>query len=154
MTHLCPCKSKLEFSKCCQPIIERQKNPSSALELMRSRYTAYATKDIIYLLDTSCEIIDGAQERVDIETFANEAHFQHLEIVSVQEYIVEFKAYFIMDKKQHVLYEKSNFIHNSSGLLCYKDGKTDFTTFTPKRNSICICGSTKKYKQCCGKLVS
>jgi len=154
MTSFCPCKSGLEFSKCCNPIIEGQKAPLSALELMRSRYSSYATKNIEYLLDTSCEVINRTKERIDIETFANGAYFQHLEIISEQEYIVEFKVYFIMDEKQQLLYEKSNFIHNSSGSLCYKDGKTELINFTPKRNSICICGSTKKYKQCCGKLVS
>jgi len=153
MTSLCPCKSGLEFSKCCKPIIEREKTPLDALELMRSRYSAYATKSIEYLLDTSCEVINRAKERVDIKAFTDGAYFQHLEIVNSQEYIVEFKAYFIMDKKQQLLHEKSNFIYNSNGSLCYKDGKTELTTFTPKRNSICICGSRKKYKQCCSKLV-
>jgi len=153
MISLCPCKSSLVFNECCKPIINNEKLPQSAEELMRSRYSAYATKNIEYLVNSSCEIINNIKERIDIEAFCDAAYFQHLEIVSVKEYVVEFKAYYIVGKKQEVLHEKSNFIHKSDGSWCYRDGEIYKANFTYGRNSSCICGSSKKYKQCCEKRI-
>jgi len=154
MIFLCPCKSSLPFSECCKPIIDNEKLPSCAEELMRSRYSAYATKNIEYLVNSWCKITNVIEERVSIEAFASAAYFQHLEIISAKENIVEFKAYYIVDKRQEVLHEKSNFIYKSDGSWCYKDGEIYMVNFTHGRNSSCICGSFKKYKQCCEKRIS
>jgi SEC-C motif domain protein len=49
----CPCCSQKLFSECCEPFIIGLKNPSTALALMRSRYTAYVLHDADYLIKTT-----------------------------------------------------------------------------------------------------
>ncbi|EXJ16783.1 YchJ family protein [Imhoffiella purpurea] len=49
MPEPCPCGSGRPYPECCQPHIEGAARPRTAEELMRSRYTAYATHAIAYL---------------------------------------------------------------------------------------------------------
>jgi len=46
----CFCGSPKTFSSCCQPFINKQTIPSTAEQLMRSRYTAFVIEDEAYLL--------------------------------------------------------------------------------------------------------
>ena len=43
----CPCSSGKEFAECCEPILTQAKKAATAEELMRSRYTAYATGNAV-----------------------------------------------------------------------------------------------------------
>lgn len=47
----CPCGGA-QFVACCGRFIAQQAIPQSAQELMRSRYTAYALRDDVYLSET------------------------------------------------------------------------------------------------------
>jgi SEC-C motif-containing protein len=52
----CPCRlaeaesNKTDYSICCGPFLEQAELPSTAEQLMRSRYTAFVMKNEIYLL--------------------------------------------------------------------------------------------------------
>ncbi len=48
----CPCGSNKPYSSCCKPVI-KEISAETAEQLMRSRYTAYVTKNIEYLLETT-----------------------------------------------------------------------------------------------------
>ena len=48
----CPCGSGKKYKKCCQ-IYHKGKIAKSALELMKSRYSAFAVGDIDYIIKTS-----------------------------------------------------------------------------------------------------
>lgn len=48
----CPCRSGQAFGACCAPIIAGREDARTALDLMRSRYTAYALADAAYVLRT------------------------------------------------------------------------------------------------------
>jgi SEC-C motif-containing protein len=48
----CPCRSGLTFDACCEPFLTGSALAPTALALMRSRYTAYATSAAGYLLET------------------------------------------------------------------------------------------------------
>ena len=37
----CPCQSGAKFNRCCEPIIQGQKQAETAEQLMRARYTAH-----------------------------------------------------------------------------------------------------------------
>lgn len=120
---------------------------------MQSRYEAYARADIDYIIKTSCKEL--AQEDISfLSTWAKESHWQHLEIVNSSEDIVEFKAYYIFERKQFIHHEKSFFKKREDGSWCYEDG--EFFESKPNfgRNDTCICGSGKKYKKCCGQLIA
>ncbi|MGY0645653.1 MAG: YchJ family protein, partial [Paraglaciecola chathamensis] len=50
--HLCFCGSELHFAQCCQPYLQGLSTPSTPEQLMRSRYSAYASGHFQYVLDT------------------------------------------------------------------------------------------------------
>jgi SEC-C motif-containing protein len=49
---LCPCTSGLRYSKCCAPYHRGQAEAPDAEALMRSRYSAFALKEVEYLWRT------------------------------------------------------------------------------------------------------
>ena len=48
----CPCGSGIEYAECCGRLHSGATNAQTALELMRSRYSAFAVGDAGYLLRT------------------------------------------------------------------------------------------------------
>ena len=133
----------------CQDIVNGKIKPKSALELMQSRYYAYKNVNLEYILKT--QIDNWSQAEIDdATTWAKSSFWQHLEIVKHSEFEVEFKAYYIYAGKQEVLHELSTFVKDGDNWL-YKTGKLFNTKADIARNSKCICGSGKKYKQCCLK---
>ena len=49
---LCPCGSGLAYKLCCAPFHRGEREAPDAESMMRSRYAAYAKKEIAYLLKT------------------------------------------------------------------------------------------------------
>ncbi|SFZ98144.1 UPF0225 protein YchJ [hydrothermal vent metagenome] len=148
----CYCKSGLEFSKCCEPILRVDEVADSALKLMRSRYSAYCIGDVNYLQATTDNRTWSDEELKFIQNWADNSFWQHLEIVSYSEDIVEFKAYYIFEKKQHLHHEKSIF-KKVNDMWKYVDGDIYEDKVEILRNSPCICGSGLKYKRCCFKKI-
>ncbi len=48
----CPCGTELSYSNCCEGFIRGKQLPATAEALMRSRYTAYVTGAVDYLVAT------------------------------------------------------------------------------------------------------
>ena len=144
----CYCKSGLDFSVCCEPILRVDKVPSTALELMRSRYSAYCLGDVNYLQATTHDHTWSDEELKFIQDWADNSFWEHLEIVDFSDDMVEFKAYYIFEKKQHLHHEKSTFL-KVNDMWKYVDGEIYEDKVTFLRNSTCICGSGLKYKRCC-----
>ncbi|MFC0673598.1 YchJ family protein [Brachybacterium hainanense] len=46
----CPCGSGDPLADCCAPILDRRRQAGTAQQLMRSRYTAFALRDLAHLL--------------------------------------------------------------------------------------------------------
>lgn len=51
-TAYCPCQSGRSYADCCGPLLAGDREPATAEELMRSRYTAFARRDVAYLRRT------------------------------------------------------------------------------------------------------
>ena len=49
MSDPCPCDSGNEFGLCCEPLLNRTAQARTAEQLMRSRYSAFATGNLDYL---------------------------------------------------------------------------------------------------------
>jgi SEC-C motif domain protein len=49
----CPCHSGLDYIECCSPYHLGKEVPESALQLMRSRYSAYALHKPHYIIETT-----------------------------------------------------------------------------------------------------
>jgi len=148
----CYCKSGKAFLECCEPYLRVLDVPQTPEALMRSRYSAYCMGDVNYLQATTYDTMWTDEELKFIQDWADHSFWQHLDVLNVLENTVEFKAYYIFEKKQHMHHEKSTFL-KVNDMWKYVDGeiyedKVDFL-----RNNKCICGSGEKYKRCCFKKI-
>lgn len=143
---MCICGNEKDFSECCEPIITKQKEPQSAEELMRSRYSAYVQANGEYLVYSAVKENQYQEDIALIEEFSNSVEWLKLDVLDVKPTTVEFKAYYSDQNGIQVLHEKSNFVQED-GIWKYKDGA--LYNSKVERNEICPCGSGKKYKKCC-----
>ena len=144
----CYCKSGKSFNHCCHPILRIDHIPNTALELMRSRYSAYCVGDVNYLQATTHDHTWNDDELKFIQDWADNSFWQHLEIVQHTEDMVEFKAYYIFKNTQHLHHEKSTF-KKINDMYKYIDGEVYEDKVHFSKNEKCICGSGIKYKRCC-----
>lgn len=126
----CPCGSGLKYKKCCG-LFHKGKLPSNALELMKSRYSAYVYHNANYIIKTThLENLEYMEDtigwRQDIESFCQCTHFISL---CVAEFIDgEDEAYVIFNAclKQHgedvSFKEKSRFL-KEDGRWLYHSGE-------------------------------
>lgn len=89
MKALCRCNSGKNYEECCLPF-HQGALPKTALELMRSRYTAYALGDADYILKTTHKDnpelrLSGRLQKQQILSFSQNTKFNGLEILDVQE---------------------------------------------------------------------
>ena len=152
----CLCGSGIAYQDCCAPFHLGEKYPTTAQALMRSRYTAYALRNVAYLQATwdvtkRPEHIDFSRENIE---------WLRLEIIECKKGgmkdakgIVVFKAYYQQDGEEHCMNEISRFTKHQ-GLWFYLDGviksigKVGINT-NQGLNALCACGSGKKFKRCC-----
>ncbi|AGP78327.1 MAG: SEC-C domain-containing protein [Alteromonas sp.] len=160
----CFCCSSKPFQACCEPFIKGDKTPVTAEQLMRSRFSAYATAQYAYILDTYTQekqqglsVDDLAQSAQGAKWFALQVHYAQSEesaepntSATLHSDTVEFTAFYFEDKKMYQLHETSNF-RVENGAWRYHDGTLhdDCGKVKYGRNLPCVCGSSKKFKQCC-----
>jgi SEC-C motif domain protein len=119
----CYCCSNEIFENCCEPYILGNKNLETCLQLMRSRYSAYAIQNSDYLLATTHISERKNYSKIEILDWATSNNWQKLEIISFSETTVEFKAYYLdSNKKLNTHHEFSNF-KLENGFWFYVDGK-------------------------------
>lgn len=126
----CYCSSGKEFAECCQKFIEGNAKPKTAEELMRSRFSAYATCAVEYLLRSTHPSTRKFYKAEEIENWAKSNAWEKLEIISktrgeAKDKIgtVEFKAYFTdAENKPQIHHEHSNF-RKELGKWFFVDGK-------------------------------
>ncbi|MES2575362.1 MAG: YchJ family metal-binding protein [Bacteroidota bacterium] len=119
----CFCGSAIPFQDCCQKYIDGSEKAPTALALMKSRFSAYATHQADYLLNTTHSSERKYYSKAEILNWATANDWQKLEIISSTENTVEFKAYFLdKNKVNQVHYEFSTF-KQENGSWFYVDGK-------------------------------
>ena len=153
MTNLsCPCGSAL-YSECCQLLHSGKRTAETATQLMRSRYSAFAKYQIDYIVKTTAI---GQQQALDVQAIADWSkanQWLELEVVQSNEKIdknhaqVEFKAHYHDGKQAQIHHEVSHFVKHD-GAWYFLD-PTTHQQITMKQ--ACICGSAKKFKQCCAQ---
>ncbi len=153
----CPCCSGKDYDVCCGELINGTRVAATAEEMMRSRYTAYANKNIDYIFTTTHIDKISELDRADVEDWANTTIWEKLTIVSADDSRgeVEFIANYRDGEglKQH--HELALFKQNEGRWFFYDSQfpkpKTLVNEEKVGRNDPCTCGSGKKYKKCCGK---
>ena len=127
----CPCGSLIKYKKCCKPFHEDIKTPINALELMKSRYCAYAIEKSEYIISTTHQKnrdfnTDTKVWNNDILDFSRNTKFEKLEILDFidgqTESFVTFKANITQNKQDVSFIEKSRFI-KENGKWQYIDGE-------------------------------
>lgn len=125
---------------------------------MRSRYSAYVTRNLDYVERTLAPEIRPDFNRAEAERTAEQVEWIGLDLLSSSEDgdvgMVEFYFRFRRDGQEFGQHEVANFRRDAGNWL-YVSGKVGAKP-PPRqvqkigRNEPCACGSGKKYKKCCG----
>lgn len=108
---ICTCGSNEKYAVCCQPIIKGERKAKSALELMKSRYSAYVHCEVDYIIQSTAESQRKYYSKKDILNWAKESNWIKLEIVRFTNDTVEFKAHYQdKDNNSIIHHEFSTFI--------------------------------------------
>ena len=129
MTISCPCCSGMQYESCCEPF-HQGKIPENALELMRSRYSAYALNKPEYLVVTTHPASPHYSEnsfswKRSISKFCKEATFHKLQVHDFQEHglmaTVTFTA-FISREKENITFTECSYFEKYDGRWLYRSG--------------------------------
>lgn len=116
---LCPCNSGKKYKKCCKQIHDGVLHPQNALELMISRYSAYATRRCDYIIQTTHKTNELFMNNInqwfdEIEEFSCNTIFVGLKILDYsemhEEAYVTFQAKLQQNGNNFSLTEQSRFI--------------------------------------------
>jgi SEC-C motif domain protein len=130
----CPCggaspkrdaKAKApRYEACCGRFIEHGEAPASAMELMRSRYTAYVLGNTAYLRATwAPQTCPPDLDASDTETRWLGLDIKRHSVVDADHEEVEFVARYKVNGRAHRLQEASRFERNNEGKWIYIDGE-------------------------------
>lgn len=154
----CPC-GQGQYAACCQPLHLKKQFAETAEQLMRSRYSAFALQQIDYILETTALGQQAFLDRAAIADWSQSNQWLQLEVLQHQpkldktHALVEFKAHYRdknHDGKQpHIHHEISHFVRHQQRWY-FLDPTLDMQ-ITMKQP--CICGSGKKFKQCCAQFI-
>lgn len=159
----CPCGSRLNFTACCGPILANEVKAQTAEQLMRSRFSAFYSNNIDYLIATHHPSKHQTDDRENLLTRNSDCEWLNLNIINTSkgkqsdlngevEFIATYKQ---LDKNKEMqlcqLHENSRFVKEEDQWF-YVEGDitTSPDTIKWRRNDPCWCGSGKKYKKCHG----
>lgn len=156
MLPLCYCCSGKDYSQCCQPFLSGHQQADNAEALMRSRFSAYATKNYTYIYNTYAQHFRTGFTVDDIAKNDEGSHWLKLDVLNSKQSgssaTVEFKAFFSILNQFYLLHEISEFVLEESCWLYTKGLLIENSSpYIPKRNETCLCGSKLKFKKCCGR---
>ena len=110
----CPCTSGDTYDACCGPILAGQKDAPTAVRLMRSRFTAFATGDAGYLLRSWHPSTSPGALELDPET-----QWRRLDIIDTAAGglldtagVVEFEAFYREGGVRGSMRERSRFLRS------------------------------------------
>ena len=111
-TKPCYCDSGLPLSQCCQPLLHNEQQATTAVALMRSRYSAYTLGDEDYLLRTW----HSSTRPTQLDLHHNPQNWQRLKIIDTatgqavdNSGEVEFIAIYKINGRAERLHERSRF---------------------------------------------
>ncbi len=113
----CPCGSGSKLSQCCGPMHSGERRASTAEQLMRSRYSAYALSELDYLIATNPDDTKLlSQRRRSVRDSCRQTHWHGLTVLGTEagsrtdlEGTVCFEAIFSAGGERHVLRENALF---------------------------------------------
>lgn len=121
--NICYCGNHLSFEECCKPYIKGLKKAPTAEALMRSRFSAYATGEADYLVDTTHVSTRKDHKKQDILLWSKSNKWIKLEINNITETTVTFKAYYLDNHRQEQIHEEKSTFVFEDGKWFYVDGE-------------------------------
>lgn len=121
--NLCYCGSRKSFATCCELFLEGKSIPSTAEELMRSRYAAYVTKNVSYILETTSPKFRKYYHPKSILEWATNSTWIGLEILSSSEKRVKFVATCLNEKGQLTRHTEDSRFEKIADRWYFMDGK-------------------------------
>ena len=118
----CFCDTGLLFADCCGLYLEKNQKAPTALALMRSRYSAYATHNADYLLETTYVSERQYYSKAEILKWATSNKWRQLEIIFYTENKVEFNAYFFDENQKPQIHHEFSTFKFEEGRWFYVDG--------------------------------
>jgi SEC-C motif-containing protein len=158
----CPCGLRKPLDECCGRYLAGTAIPETAEQLMRSRYAAFVTHDIDYILATHHPDTRSEAKREEVEQFSRGSVWLGLTVLSTAEGnagddqgFVEFIARYEQNGDECVHHERSLFRRHQGRWHFHsaeypKPATIQRTQPKVGRNDPCPCGSRKKFKKCCG----
>ncbi|HTQ04261.1 MAG TPA: YchJ family protein [Polyangiaceae bacterium] len=158
----CPCGLGESLETCCGPYLKHEKKAATAEALMRARYTAYATGDVDFIVESHDPDRRGDVDRKNTEAWSKQSEWLGLEITTTEKGqpeddtgIVEFVARYKV-KSTKIEHRERALFRKVDGRWFFVDGleikgpPVRRTEPRVGRNDPCPCGSGKKYKKCHG----
>lgn len=123
----CPCNPSNEFSQCCGPLIKGEKSARTPEELMRSRYSAFATQNLDYVQETTDPQTILNFDMKANEEWARSSKFLKLEILKATDEgnkgIVEFKATFQPTGGEPQVHHEISKFRKQAGQWYFREGR-------------------------------
>ena len=123
MENKCFCDTGLLFKDCCGLYLENNQKAPTALSLMRSRYSAYATHKADYLFETTYISERKYYSKAEILKWATSNKWRQLEILFYTENKVEFNAYFFDENQKSQIHNEFSTFKFENNAWFYLDGK-------------------------------
>lgn len=120
---LCYCGSQRPFGECCEPFLLGAALPVSAEELMRSRYSAYVTRNVPYILETTSPKYRKYYHPKAIQEWASNSTWISLEILSSSEKRVQFVATYLDETGQLMHHKEDSRFEKIGERWYFMDGK-------------------------------
>ena len=163
----CPCGSGTRPDACCLPVIQGKREPKTAEELLRARFTAFTRADVDYVINTHHPETRAEIKRDEVEEWAKGSDWVGLQILQQEagtekddQGTIAFRALYREKGKPETekLQEhwEQSYFKKEGGSWRFLDARGiqvgPYRRAEPKigRNDPCPCGSGKKAKKCCG----
>ena len=148
---LCPCGSGSTYSSCCLPVLNDHSLATTAEMLMRSRYTAFVRHHAQHIQSswhtrTRPKLLNFDDHPV--VWLGLKINSRQDGLVSDSSGIVDFTCSYLENGQLCKLQEVSQFLKEND-LWYYLQGDCTVTKEKIARNTVCPCGSGKKFKRCC-----
>lgn len=145
----CPCGSGQRYSECCKPLHKGAREAEDAVQLMRSRYAAYAMKEAAYLWKTLAPNHEDRQRPEaevlkEIRHSASTFRYMGLNILDSRPPNAEgvaqvlFHARIFHDGRNVSFVERSEFIHAGTGWRYWRGTLKPISQITGDPSSLSI----------------
>ena len=154
----CPCGDERGYDRCCGALHRGERTAVTAVELMRSRYAAFAVGAVDYLAATHVSAAGESERRTELAESMAGTRWSGLEVLDVVRGaagddvgVVEFEARYVAGGRAGSLKERSRF-RRVDGRWMYVDAvdSVEMSKSGAGRNDPCPCGTGLKFKKCCG----